>query len=241
MMPSNHLILCHPLPLLSSVFLSIRIFSSELALHIGWPKYWSFSFSISPSNEHSEFISFRIDWFDLLAVQETLKSLLQYHSLKVKAVTNLDSELKSRDTTLLTKVCIVKAMVFPILMYRCASWAIDKYLDFRGTRLNLFEKKCNITFYSDANLLSTSACQHQRGESVSSLVFLHSSLTVAPIAFWVCVCEEDLGSRVKMGMFLTQSWAVISKDRETGQISCLLQQQSPSPQWLFQTETARVF
>ena len=156
-------------------------------------------------------------------------------------MTNLDSVLKSRDITLPTKVCIVKAMVFPILMYRCASWAIDKYLDFRGTRLNLFEKKCNITFYSDANLLSTSACQHQSGESVSSLVFLHSSLTVAPIAFWVCVCEEDLGSRVKMGMFLTQSWAVISKDRETGQISCLLQQQSPSPQWLFQTEIARVF
>ena len=203
-------------------------------------KILEFQLQISPLNEYSGLISFRIDWFDL-AVQGTLKSLLQYHSLKVKAVTNLDSELKSRDTTLLTKVCIVKAMVFPILMYRCASWAIYKYLDFRGTRLNLFEKKCNITFYSDANLLSTSACQHQSGESVSSLVFLHSSLTVAPIAFWVCVCEEDLGSRVKMGMFLTQSWAVISKDRETGQISCLLQQQSPSPQWLFQTEIARVF
>ena len=74
-MPSNHLIFCCP-PLLSSIFPSIRVFSSELALHIRWPKYWSFSFSISPSNEYSGLISFRIDWFDLLEVQGTLKSLL---------------------------------------------------------------------------------------------------------------------------------------------------------------------
>ena len=76
-MPSNHLILCHSLLLLLSVFPSIRVFSSELALHIRWPKYWSFSFSISPSNKYSRLISFRIDCFDLLAVQETLKSLPQ--------------------------------------------------------------------------------------------------------------------------------------------------------------------
>ena len=81
-MPSNHLILCCPLLLLPSIFPSIRAFSSEVALHIRWLKYWSFSFSISPSNEHSEFISFRIDWFDFLVVQETLKSLLQYHNSK---------------------------------------------------------------------------------------------------------------------------------------------------------------
>ena len=81
-MPSNHLILCHPLLLLPSIFPSIRVFSSELALHIRWPKYWSFSFSISPSNEHSGLISFRMDWLDLLAVQGTLKSLLQHHSSK---------------------------------------------------------------------------------------------------------------------------------------------------------------
>ena len=81
-MPSNHLILCHPLLLLPSVFPSIRIFSSESALRIRWPKYWSFSFSISPSNEYSVLISFRIDWFDLLAVQGTCKSLLQHHSSK---------------------------------------------------------------------------------------------------------------------------------------------------------------
>ena len=81
-MPSNHLILCRPLLLLPSVFTSIRVFSNELAPHISWPKHWSFSFSISPSNECSGLISFRTDWFDLLAVQGTLKSLLQHHSSK---------------------------------------------------------------------------------------------------------------------------------------------------------------
>ena len=81
-MPSNHFILCHPLLLLPLIFPSIRVFSNESALRIKWPKYWSFSFSISPSNEHPGLISFRIDWLDLLAVQWTLKSLLQHHSLK---------------------------------------------------------------------------------------------------------------------------------------------------------------
>ena len=81
-MPSNHLILCHPLLFLLSILLSIRVFSKESVLHIRWPKYWSFSFSISPSNEYSGLISFRIDWFDLLAVQGTLKSLLHHHSSK---------------------------------------------------------------------------------------------------------------------------------------------------------------
>ena len=80
-MPSNHLILCHPL-LLASIFSSIRVFSNESALHIRWPAYWSFSFSISPSNEYSGLIFFRMDWLDLLAVQGTLKSLLQHHSSK---------------------------------------------------------------------------------------------------------------------------------------------------------------
>ena len=82
MMPSYHLILCCPLLLLPSVFPIIRVFSNELALRIKWPKYWNFSFSISPSNEYSGSISFRINWFGLLAVQGTLKSLLQHHSLK---------------------------------------------------------------------------------------------------------------------------------------------------------------
>jgi len=81
-MPSNHLILCHPLFLLPSIFPSIRVFSSESVFHIRWPKYWSFSFSISPSNEYSGLISFRMDWLDLLSVQGTLKSLLQQQSSK---------------------------------------------------------------------------------------------------------------------------------------------------------------
>ena len=82
MMPSNHRILCCALLLPPSIFPSIRVFSDESVLYIKWPKYWSFSFSISPSNEHPGLISFRMDWFDLLAVQGTLKSLLQHHSLK---------------------------------------------------------------------------------------------------------------------------------------------------------------
>ena len=81
-MPSNHPILCCPLLLLPSIFPCIRVFSNESTLHIRWPDYWSFSFNISPSNEHPGLISFRMDWLDLLAVQETLKSLLQHHSSK---------------------------------------------------------------------------------------------------------------------------------------------------------------
>ena len=81
-MPSNHLILCNPLLLLPSIFPSIRVFSNESFLYIRWPRYWSFSFSISPSKEYSGLICFRMDWLDLLAVQETLKNLLQHHSSK---------------------------------------------------------------------------------------------------------------------------------------------------------------
>ena len=104
-MPSNHLILYRPLFLLPSIFPSIRVFSNVSVLCIRWPKYWSFN--ISPSNEYSGLISFRIDWLDLLAVQGALKSLLQHHSSKASTrqcsaffMTNLDSILKSRDTTL---------------------------------------------------------------------------------------------------------------------------------------------
>ena len=88
-MPSNHLILSCPLLLLPSIFPSIRVFSNESALHISWPKYWSFSFSISPSNEHSGLIIFRMDWVDLLAVQGTLRSLLQHHSSKISILWHL--------------------------------------------------------------------------------------------------------------------------------------------------------
>ena len=84
--PSNHLILCRPLLLLPSIFPSIRVFSNESILCIRWPKYWSFSFSISPSNEYSGLISFRMDWLDILAVQGTLKSLLQHHSSKASVL-----------------------------------------------------------------------------------------------------------------------------------------------------------
>ena len=85
-MPSNYLILCHPLLLLPSILPSIRVFSNESALRMRWPKYWSFSFNISPSNEHPGLISFRMDWLDLLAVQMTLKSLLQHHSSKASSL-----------------------------------------------------------------------------------------------------------------------------------------------------------
>ena len=101
-MPSNHLILCRPLLLLPSMFPSIRVFSSESALHIRWPKYWSFSFSISPSNVESGLISFRIDCFDLRAVQGTLQSLLQHHSLKASILqcsTFFMVQLSHPDTT----------------------------------------------------------------------------------------------------------------------------------------------
>ena len=86
MMPSNHLILCHPLLLPPSIFPSIRVFANESVPHIRWPKYWNCSFNIKPSNEHSGLISFRMDWLDLLAVQGTLKSLLQHHSSKASVL-----------------------------------------------------------------------------------------------------------------------------------------------------------
>ena len=88
-MPSDHLIVCHPLLLLPSIFPSIRVFSGESVLHIRWPKYWSFSFNISPSNEYSGLISFRMDWLDHLAVQGTLKRLLQHHSSKASILWHL--------------------------------------------------------------------------------------------------------------------------------------------------------
>ena len=92
--PSNHLILCRPLLLLPSIFPSIRVFSNESVLHVRWPKYWRFSFSISPSDEYSGLISFRIDWFDLLAVLETLKSLLQHQGSKASILQRSDFFVK---------------------------------------------------------------------------------------------------------------------------------------------------
>ena len=111
-MPSSHLILCCPLLFLPPIPPSIRVFSNESTLHMRWPKYWSFSFNISPSNEHPGLISFRMDWLDL------------------------DSRLKSRDITLPTKVCLVKAMVFPVVTYGCESWKAEHQ------RIDAFELWC---------------------------------------------------------------------------------------------------
>ena len=121
-MPSNHLILCHPLLLLPSVFPSIRVFSNESALCIRWPKYWSCSFNISPPIEHSGLISFRMDWLDLLAVQGTLKSLLQHHSSKASIlmcsaffIVQLSQPGKSITLTRWTFVDKVMSLLFNML------------------------------------------------------------------------------------------------------------------------------
>jgi len=125
-MPSNHLILCHPILLLPSIFPSIRVFSNESALHIRWPKYWNFSFNISPSSEHPGLIFFKMDWLDLLAVQGTLKSLLQHHSSKASILWCLAFFIvqlshpymttgKTITLTRLTLVGIVMSLLFNML------------------------------------------------------------------------------------------------------------------------------
>ena len=129
-MPSNHLILCCPLLLLPSIFPSTRIFSNESALHIRWPKYLSFSFSISPSNEHSGLISFRMDWLDLLAVQGTLKSLLQHHSSKASLLQHsaffrvqlLHPYVTTGEGIALTKWTFV-GKVMSLLLICCLGWS----------------------------------------------------------------------------------------------------------------------
>ena len=129
-MPSNHLILCRPLLFPPSILSSIRVFSNELALHIRWPKYWSFSFSISLSNEYSGLISFRMAWLDLLAVQGTLKSLLQHHSSKASIlwcsaffmVQHSHSYMTTRKTIALTRRTFV-SKVMSLLSICCLSWS----------------------------------------------------------------------------------------------------------------------
>ena len=128
-MPSNHLILCHPLLLLPSIFPSIRVFSNESVLHIRWPKYWSFSFNISPSNECSGLISFRMDWLDLLAVQGTLKSLLQQNSSKASILLRSAfiivqcsyPYMTTGKTIVLTRWTFVGKVMFCFLIC-CLSW-----------------------------------------------------------------------------------------------------------------------
>ena len=129
-MPSNHLILCRPLLLLPSIFSSIRVFSNESALHIRWPKYWRFSFNINPSNEHPGLISFRMDWLDLLAVQGTLKSLLQHHSSKASILrcsafftVQLSHPYKTTGKTIaLTRQTFVDK-VMSLLLTCCLGWS----------------------------------------------------------------------------------------------------------------------
>ena len=131
-MPSNHLILCHPLLLLLSIFPSIKVFSNESALHITWPKYWSFS--ISPSNEHSGLIPFRIDWFDLLTIRGTLKSLLQHHSSKASILWHsaflmvqlLHSYTTTRKTIALTRQAFVSKVMS--LLFNMQSRSVIAFL-----------------------------------------------------------------------------------------------------------------
>ena len=129
-MPSNHLIVCHPLLLLYSIFLSIRVFSNVSTLHIRWPKYWSFSFNISPSNEHPGLISFRMDWLDLLAVQGTLKSLLQHHSSKASIlrhsafiIVQLSHPCMTTGKTIALTRKIFVGKVMSLLFNGCLSWS----------------------------------------------------------------------------------------------------------------------
>ena len=133
-MPSNHLILCHPLLLLPSVFPSIRVFSNESVFRIRWPKYWSFSFSISPSNEYSGLISLRIDWLDLLAVPGTLKNLLQHHSSKASIlqcstffIVQLSHPyMTTRKTIALTRRTFVGKVMS--LLFNTLSWLVVTFL-----------------------------------------------------------------------------------------------------------------
>ena len=129
-MPSSHLILCHPLLLLLSIFPSIRVFSNESVLHIKWSKYWSFRFNISPSNEYSGLISLRMDWLDLLAVQGTLKFLLQHHSLKASVLQSLaifmvqlsHPYMTTGKTIALTRQNFV-GKVTPLCLICCLAWS----------------------------------------------------------------------------------------------------------------------
>ena len=184
-MPSNHIILCHPPLLLPSIFPSIRVFSSELALCIRWPKYWSFSFSISPSNEYSGMISFRMDWLDLLAVQGTLKSLFQHHSLKasilqcsafliVPTLTSISDYWKK--TIALTRWTFVGKVMS--LLFNMLSRLVITFLPRRKQHVNFMAA---VTVCSDlepkkiksvtVSIVSPSICHEVMGLNVMILVF----------------------------------------------------------------------
>ena len=150
-MPSNHLMLCHLLLLLPSIFPSIRVFSNEAILRMRWPKYWSFSFNISPSNEHPELISFRMDWLDLLAVQGTLNSLLQHYSSKKSIlwcsaffmVQLLHLYMTTRKTIALTIWTFVSKVIF--LLFKTLSRFVIAFFP-RSKRLNFMAA---VTIHSD--------------------------------------------------------------------------------------------
>ena len=137
---SHYLILCRPLCLLPSIFPSIRAFSNELALHLRWPKYWSFSFSISPSDEYSGFISFRMDWLDLLAVQRTLKSLLQHHNSKASILQHprlfmveLSHPYMTTGKTIALTIWTYVGKVMSLLFNMLSRFVIAPYLTLIGT------------------------------------------------------------------------------------------------------------
>ena len=183
-MPSNHLILCRPLLLLSPIFPSIRVFSSESVLHIRWPKYWSFSYGISPSNEYSGLISFRMDWLDLLAVQGTLKSLLQHHSSKASIlwhstffIVQLSHPyMTTQNTIALTRrtfVCKVMPLLFNMLSRLVIAFLPrSKYLLISWLQLPsamiLYPKKIKAVTVS---IVSPSICQDVMGPDAMILVF----------------------------------------------------------------------
>ena len=181
-MPSNHLILCCPLLLRPSIFPSIRVFSNESGFHIRWPKYWNFSFSINPSNEYSGLISFRMDWLDLLAVQGTLKSLLQPHSSKASVLwcsaffkVQLSHPPKStRKTTALTRQTFVGKVTS--LLFNTLSRSI---IAFQGA--SVFNPMAAVTICSDfgaqenkvspISIFSSSICHEVMGPDAMILVF----------------------------------------------------------------------
>ena len=160
MMPSNHLILCRPLLFLPSIFPSIRVFSNESALRMRWPKYWSFSFNISPSNEHSGLISFRMDWLDLFAVQGTLKSLFQHRSLKASVlrcsafyIVQLSHPyMTTGKTIVLTRWTFVDKVMS--LLFNMLSRLVITFLP-RSKRLNFMAA---ITIYSDFGAPKNNVC-----------------------------------------------------------------------------------
>ena len=141
-MPSNHFIFCHPLLLLPSIFPRIGVFSNELALHIRWLKYWSFSFNIGPSNKYSGLISFRMDWFDLLAVQGTLKSLLQHHSSKASILQHSVKEESEKVGLKFNQKTKITASG-PITSWQIDGETVETVADFifLGSKIKILEKK----------------------------------------------------------------------------------------------------